>query len=152
MKAADNQLLSLALALLAGGMIPFQSAMNSQLGRSLQSPYYSALTVFVVATIGLTLYNLVSQQPAPTLSLFAEAPRWSYLGGVLGGAYILLIVICAPKLGIGNVTIMVLLGQLLAAMLIDHFGLLNATLHPINWQRLVGVVLLIVGVYIVRNY
>jgi len=152
MKASDNQLIFLALALLAGGMIPFQSAMNSQLGRSLQSPYFSALTVFVVAAIGLTIYNLASQQTVPTLAQFAGAPKWSYLGGVLGGTYILLIVICAPKLGIGNVTIMVLLGQILAAMLIDHFGLLNATLHPINWQRLIGVGLLIAGVYIVRRF
>lgn len=152
MKASDNQLLFLALALLAGGMIPFQSAMNSQLGRSLQSPYYSALSVFVVAAIGLVIYNLLSQQSVPTIQQFAEAPRWSYLGGVMGGIYILLIVICAPRLGIGNVTIMVLLGQVLAAMLIDQFGLLNATLHPINWQRLVGVGLLIAGVYIIRKY
>lgn len=152
MKASDNQLIFLALALLAGGMIPFQSAMNSQLGRSLQSPYFSALTVFVVAAIGLTIYNLASQQTVPTLVQFSGAPKWSYLGGVLGGSYILLIVICAPKLGIGNVTIMVLLGQILAAMLIDHFGLLNATLHPINWQRLIGVGLLIAGVYIVRRF
>lgn len=152
MKASDNQLIFLALALLAGGMIPFQSAMNSQLGRSLQSPYFSALTVFVVAAIGLTIYNLASQQTVPTLVQFSDAPKWSYLGGVLGGSYILLIVICAPKLGIGNVTIMVLLGQILAAMLIDHFGLLNATLHPINWQRLIGVGLLIAGVYIVRRF
>ncbi|WP_338876393.1 DMT family transporter [Spirosoma sp. SC4-14] len=152
MKASDNQLLFLVLALLAGGMIPFQSAMNSQLGRSLQSPYFSALTVFVVAAIGLTIYNLASQQTVPALTQFSDAPKWSYLGGVLGGSYILLIVICAPKLGIGNVTIMVLLGQILAAMLIDHFGLLNATLHPINWQRLIGVGLLIAGVYIVRKF
>lgn len=152
MKPTDKQLLFLGLALLAGGMIPFQSAMNSQLGRSLQSPYYSALTVFVVAAIGLTVYNLATQQATPALSQFTSAPAWSYLGGLLGGTYILLIVICAPKLGIGNVTIMVLLGQILAAMLIDQFGLLKAPLHPINWQRLVGVGLLIAGVYIVRKY
>lgn len=148
----NTQLLFISLAVLAGAMIPFQSAMNTQLGKSLQSPYYSALTVFVVAAIGLTFYNLVSQQAVPGSSQFADAPRWSYLGGILGGAYILLIVICAPKLGIGNVTLMVLLGQVFAALLIDQFGLLNAPIHAITWQRIVGVLLVLVGVYIVRTF
>lgn len=148
----NNQLIFLLLSLLAGAMIPFQSAMNSQLGKSLQSPYYSALTVFVVAAIGLLLYNLLTQQPLPRSSQFADAPNWSYLGGILGGTYILLIVICAPRLGIGNVTIMVLLGQIVAAMIIDQFGLLNAAVHTINWQRLVGLCLLVAGVYLVRKF
>lgn len=148
----SNQLLFILLAVLAGAMIPFQSAMNTQLGKSLQSPYYSALTVFVVAAVGLGLYILVIRQAVPGSGQFADAPLWSYLGGVLSGAYILLIVICAPQLGIGNVTIMVLLGQVLAAMLIDQFGLLNAPLHSLNWQRLLGVVLVVAGVYIVRKF
>lgn len=148
-----NQSLSfIALAVLAGAMIPFQSAMNTQLGKSLQSPYFSALTVFVVAAIGLTIYNLVSRQPLPGGAQFAGAPWWGYLGGVLGGAYILLIVICAPRLGIGTVTLMVLLGQVLAALVIDQFGLLNAPLHALTWQRAVGVLLVLIGVYIVRSY
>ena len=140
------------LAVCAGAMIPFQSAMNAQLGKSLQSPYFSALAVFVVAALGLTLYNVLTRQAPPTAAQFAEAPRWSYLGGVLGGAYILLIVICAPALGIGTVTLMVLLGQVLAALLIDQFGLLNAPAHALTWQRAVGVGLVVAGVYLVRKF
>lgn len=148
----SNSLLYLTLALVAGAGIPFQSAMNSQLGKSLQSPSYSALTVFLVAAVGLTLYNLITQNPVPNASQFTSAPTWSYFGGFLGGTYVLLIVICAPKLGIGNTTIMVLLGQVLAAMIIDQFGILNAAMHQLNWQRLVGVVLLLTGVYLIRKF
>lgn len=148
----NAQLLFITLALVAGAMIPFQSAMNAQLAKTLQSPYYSALTVFLIAFTGLLLYILVSRFAMPATTQFAAAPKWSYLGGILGGAYILLIVICAPKLGIGNVTVMVLLGQILAATLIDQFGLLNATVHTINWQRTIGLLLMIAGVYLVKKY
>lgn len=140
------------LALLAGVMIPFQSAMNAQLGKALQSPYYSSLVVFIVAALGISIYILASRFVLPTTTQFTSAPKWSYLGGVLGGTYILLIVITAPKLGIGNVTVMVLLGQVLAAVIIDQFGLLGATIHHINWQRLVGVALLIIGVYLIKKF
>lgn len=148
----SNQLLFILLSLLAGAMIPFQSAMNAQLGKSLQSPYYSALTVFVVAFIGLAIYILAARYSTPSGSQFAAAPKWSYLGGIFGGTYILLIVICAPKLGIGNVTVVVLLGQIIAAVFIDQFGLLNAMVHRITWQRLLGVALMIAGVYLVRKF
>jgi bacterial/archaeal transporter family-2 protein len=148
----NNAILFIILAISAGAMIPFQSAMNTALGKNLQSPYFSALSVFIIAAIGLALYILITKQTVPNIQQFTNAPKWSYLGGILGGTYILLIVLLAPKLGIGNVTVMVLLGQILAAMIIDQFGLLGATVHTINWQRAIGLVLLIIGVYIVKKY
>lgn len=140
------------LSLLAGMMIPFQSAMNANLSKNLQSPYFSAFTVFVVAAVGILSYILITKQTVPSVSQYQTASWWSYLGGILGGAYILLIVICAPKLGIGNVTVLVLLGQIISAMLIDQFGLLQAPVHHVNWQRLIGVALMIAGVYLVKKY
>ena len=148
----NQSIIFIVLALLAGAMIPFQSAMNSTLGKNLQSPYYSSLIVFVVAAVAISIYILTSRFALPTATQFAAAPKWSYLGGVLGGTYILLIVIAAPKLGIGNVTVMVLLGQVLAAIIIDQFGLLGAVKHILNWQRLIGVVLLISGVYLIKKF
>lgn len=148
----NHQILFLILALLAGIMIPFQSAINAQLGKALQSPYYSALTVFVVAAIGIFIYIVLSRFATPSAEQFSSAPVWSYLGGVLGGAYILLIVICAPKLGIGNVTVLVLLGQIPSAVLIDHFGLLGFLVHTLNWKRLEGVVFMAAGVYLFRKF
>lgn len=148
----NNQILFILLSLCAGIMIPFQSAMNAQLGKILQSSYYATLTVFFVAFISLALYIIVSRYPIPSTQEFNTAPKWSYLGGVLGGAYILLIVICAPKLGIGNVTVMLLLGQIIAAIVIDHFGLLKFPVHAVNWQRMIGVILMIGGMYLVKKF
>ena len=148
----DNAILFIVLALSAGMMIPFQSAMNAQLGKALQSPYYAALTVFLVAAAGLLIYIIMMRYSIPSAQQFNIAPKWSYLGGIFGGAYILLIVICAPKLGIGNVTVLVLLGQILSAIVIDQFGLLNAPLHALNWQRVFGVILVIAGVYLVKKF
>lgn len=146
------QILFVVLALCAGMMIPFQSAMNAHLGKSLQSPYFSTLTVFVVAMTGLLVYILLFRHSVPALQNFKAAPVWSYLGGVLGAAYILLIVICAPRLGIGNVTVMVLAGQIVAAVLIDHWGLLQTPVHPISWPRVAGLLLMAAGVYLVKKF
>ncbi len=148
----NNSLLFLLLSLTAGMMIPFQSALNARLGKALQSPYYAALIVFLIAFTGLVIYILLARLPLPSVTQIRSAPATSYLGGILGGAYILLIVICAPKLGIGNVTVLVLLGQILSAMIIDHWGWMNTPVHPINWQRLLGVMLVIAGVWLVKKF
>jgi bacterial/archaeal transporter family-2 protein len=148
----NSSILFTVLAMTAGALIPFQSVMNAQLGKSLQSPYYSSLTVFVVAAIGISFYIIASRSAIPSTTQFTTAPPWGYLGGVLGGAYILLIVITAPKLGIGTTTAMVLLGQILAALVIDQFGLLGVVKHLLNWQRLIGVALLIGGVYLIKKF
>ena len=145
-------ILFVVLALLAGAMIPFQSAMNTALGKQLQSPYFSALTVFIVAAVGISVYIIACGYKIPQANQFISAPKWSYLGGVLGGTYILLIVICAPKLGIGNVTVMVLLGQIIAATTIDQWGLMGSAIHHVNWQRLIGIALMVAGVYLVKKF
>ncbi len=147
-----NAILFIVLALLAGMMIPFQSAMNAQLGKALQSPYYAALTVFCIAAVGLLGYILAMRYSMPATQQFRAAPGWAYIGGILGGGYILLIVICAPKLGIGNATVLVLLGQVLSAVIIDQFGLLKTPVHLLNWQRIGGVILIVAGVYLVKKF
>ncbi|KAB1157823.1 DMT family transporter [Flavobacterium luteum] len=148
----NNAILFIILAISAGAMIPFQSAMNTALGKNLQSPYFSALSVFLIAFLGLVIYIIITKQTIPSYIQFTSAPKWSYLGGILGGTYILLIVLLAPKLGIGNVTVLVLLGQVLAAMIIDQFGLFGAPIHTINWQRLIGILLLCTGVYLIKKF
>ncbi len=148
----NNSAVSIMFAIMAGAMIPFQSAMNTALGKNLQSPYFSALSVFVIAALGLWVFILFSKQSIPAPVKFSGAPLWSYLGGILGGCYILMIILLAPKLGIGNVTVLVLMGQILAAMIIDQFGLLGTIVHPVNWQRFAGILLLCAGVYLVKKY
>lgn len=148
----SNSIVYFILAISAGAMIPFQSAMNTQLGKNLESPYFSALTVFVTAFVALSMFILLSRTTVPTTTQFAAAPKWSYWGGLLGGAYILLIVLCAPKLGIGNVTVLVLLGQILSAVIIDHFGMLKSPVHPVSFTRVMGVILILAGVYLVKKF
>lgn len=148
----NQSILYLLLSLMAGMMIPFQTAMNAQLGKSLHSPYYSAVTVFVVAFIGLVLYILSARYSFPGIEAYQSAPWWSYLGGILGGAYILLIVVCSPRLGIGTVTTLVLLGQVVSALLIDSTGMMKTVVHPLNWQRVLGVLLVAGGVYLVKKF
>ena len=82
-----------------------------------------------------------------------SAPYWLILGGGLIGAYVVFISLMAtPILGVTTLFAALLGGQLLIAVLLDHFGLLGLNPHPINFGRFLGLSLLIVGVFLVRKY
>ncbi len=79
------------------------------------------------------------------------APAWVYIGGLLGVVYVVAVIFLAPKLG-GLLTFaLAIAGQLLAALLLDHLGWLYPQ-RPINLLRLLGVVLLVGGVWLIRRY
>jgi transporter family-2 protein len=148
----SSQMIFLIMAVGAGMMVPFKNAMNSQLGKQLENPYFSTLIIFTLAVIGMGSFIFLSKQNIPNFSLFLKSPWWCYFGGILGGIYILLIILCAPQLGIGNATILILFGQIVSAVVIDQFGLLNSPVHPVNWQRLTGVLCVALGVYLVKRF
>jgi transporter family-2 protein len=83
--------------------------------------------------------------------MVAEVPWWAWSGGLFGGAFILLAILLLPTLGAATLFALVIAGQVLAAITLDHFGALGLTPHPISTARLAGAVLLIAGVALMRD-
>ncbi|MBJ7427662.1 MAG: DMT family transporter [Bacteroidia bacterium] len=149
----NASLLFVLLALLAGAFVPFQTGGNTILTKSLGSGFYASLVVFIVAALTIAIVIMLQRQSIPTTIQMQSAPLYSwFIGGVLGAAYIFLLIYLAPKLGIANVTGFVVAGQLITAIVFDHFGLLHFPVHPINWQRLAGIALLLSGLFLIKKY
>lgn len=146
------QILWILLAIFAGVMIPVQTSFNTALGKSLGSPFLSSLAVFVVAAIAVIITIAATKTGLPSLAAIQSAPWWAWLGGLLGGAYIVILIFLTPKLGVGTVTGLVVAGQIIAAVVIDHFGLLNFPVHELSIYRIVGVLMMIGGVILVRQF
>ena len=143
-----NAILYPSIMLLAGIGIPVMAALNSHLGVKLGS---SALATVVVFFVGL-LVSLVylSQTDTGLTQLLNQNLAWYfYLGGALVAFYILSITWVSPRYGIGNAVSFVLLGQLIAISVIDHFGLLGARQTLLDHSRIIGLILMITGVFLV---
>jgi transporter family-2 protein len=84
----------------------------------------------------------------PRVSFDPSIPLWFYLGGIFVAIYILGMTWVAPRFGVGNAVAFVLLGQLISMALIDQFAWFGAAHHPITWQRLLGLALMTVGVFL----
>ncbi|MHC0053890.1 DMT family transporter [Actibacterium sp. D379-3] len=135
--------------LVAGIGIPVLAALNAQLGTRLGSPVAAAVCLFAVALTTATIAVLISGPGA--LSHAPDAPAHLFAAGVLIAFYVLSITWIAPRFGVGNAVFFVLLGQLISAALIDHFGLMGALPQPLNPTRAAGIALMALGVFVAQR-
>ena len=137
------------LAFVAGALIPVQAAANAALSKSLQGNVaFAALTLFVVAGTASAGAALLAGGQLPTAAALRAAPWWSYLGGVIVAFYVFTITFLAPRVGVGTAISLIVTGQIVAALTIDHFGLFRSLTFPLTPARLVGAVLMAVGVFL----
>lgn len=137
------------IALLAGSAIATQAAINSQLNKSLaQQPLMAAFISFLVGTLFLFILVLIKGQLSHSLTLLGQIPAWKFTGGFLGVILVVSTTVLAPKLGLANMLFFIILGQLLSAMLIDHFGLFSMPQQPVITSKIIGLIIILIGIFI----
>ena len=140
-----------ASVMLAAGIgIPVLAALNAQLGNRIGSPAAAATILFVVALCVATLAMLFTSGVA-ALAQVPVQPKHLLLGGFFVAFYVLSVTWIAPRFGVGNAVFCVLLGQMLAASTIDHFGLFGAVVRPFNLMRASGIGLMALGVLLIQR-
>lgn len=146
MKISAQLLMLMPFAMGVGIAITFQTAINSQLREYLYSPIQAALLSFLVGTIALAVLVFFQSAEKPSLEMFKQIPWFLWLGGLLGVYAISVSISTAPKLGFLTLSGLIIFGQIVMSMIIDQFGLLGTEKTPINWQRLLGGVVIFTGV------
>lgn len=137
------------LALTAGALIPVQAAANAALSQAIRGKVaFAALILFGVAGGAVLVANLVMGVRPPPASELRAAPAWGYAGGLIVATYVLTITFLVPRLGVGSAIALIVTGQIVGAVLIDHFGLLRAPTVPVTPARLAGAVLMVAGVFL----
>lgn len=135
------------LTMLAAGLgIPVLAALNAALGRHIGAPAAAASVLFVVALAVAVIVALITGPQG--FARLIGAPKHLYLAGTLVAFYVISITWVAPIIGVGNAVFLVLIGQLVSAALIDHFGLFGALATPISPMRLLGIGVMALGVFI----
>jgi transporter family-2 protein len=139
-----------AIMFLTGVGIPILAALNGGLGTRLGSPMAASMILFglafLIATSGALFTGSVGQ-----MRFTADIPAQFYFGGLFVAFYVIAVTFIAPKFGVGNAIFFVLVGQLISAATIDHFGLFGALRSAIDARRVAGIALMIAGVYLARR-
>ena len=137
----------LLIGFAVGMGLSFQTSINGRLRKSVKSPFLTSLISFAVSTVFITVMAwIMTDSLWIPPSFFESHPWWIWLGGVLGLIFLTGNILLVPKLGAVQTVIFPVLGQILAGVLVDEFGLFGAPLVPMNAVKLGGTLLVIAGV------
>ncbi|HYE32913.1 MAG TPA: DMT family transporter, partial [Methylomirabilota bacterium] len=92
---------------------------------------------------------LIIRPPMPASTALRGTPWWNWLGGPLGALIVLSGAALAPRLGAAAFIASVVGGQLLCAVILDHFGAMHLPQQSISPTRLLGVTMVFGGVLLV---
>ena len=131
-----------------GGLVALQAPVNSILGRAIGT-WQAAFVSFAIGTVALAAIAALATGGLGQVSGVRNV-SWVYLtGGLLGAAYVTTILVTVRTLGAGGVVAATVAGQLALSVVVDHFGLIGVAKQPITITKVVGVVLLGLGTYLV---
>lgn len=136
----------LIIALAAGVALATQSAINTQLAKAMSGEAVIATFIsFAVGTIVLFFIAWVKTDLWGNLSAIPSQPWWKLIGGVLGVIVVFTTVLLAPKLGITAMLFFIIVGQLITAATIDHFGLIGMPIREVNITKFIGLIIVAFG-------
>jgi len=138
------------MAALVGAGITIQVGMNATVRMTIGSPILAAIVNFVVGLAALVLLAVASGARVVPGSV-AAVPAWAWFGGLLGATYVAATTVLGPKLGAASFLALTLAGQMVAALLVDHYGVIGFPQSPLTPTRLIGTALLVVGVLLIMR-
>lgn len=139
--------LSYLIGIISGAAATVQASFNGEIRRRFRSPYITAAVNFVVALSLIAVILLITEHSlALPLQEILKYPPWIFMGGLCGATIVMAGIICLPVLGSARNMMLLCFGQIMAGLLIDHFGIFNAPETKMTLMRAVGAVLEIVGI------
>ncbi|WKK81260.2 DMT family transporter [Marivirga arenosa] len=147
-----SNLILMMLVFLAGAILPIQAGFNIQIGKAVQQPVFAAFASFLIGTTALFLYLLAVRFNFSSISATQTVSPLFWTAGILGAFYVASVIIIAPRLGTALTFSLIVGGQMIISLILDHFGLLGFSIKEINWQRILGVIFLVLGVLLIRKY
>lgn len=140
-----------AWAAASGALIPVLAAMNGRLGKELANIPYSVLPVFVAGLVGSIILIIALKAEVPSIEKLTKVPPYYYASGLIMFFYIVSATFLTPRFGVANTIFFVVVAQIVSATVIDHFGLLGASVQSLSPRRLIGILMLIGGLVLARG-
>ncbi len=138
---------SIVMAVMIGMLLPLQALINAALGRQTQGPLFASLVSFLVGTAVLVLCWLATRTPSAQVE-WGRLPWWAWTGGLIGALYVAMATVLVPRMGAAALICLIVFGQVLGSLLLDHYGVLHAR-QPIDAGRIIGAVLVVAGALLV---
>ena len=144
--------LLLAIAFGVGALITVQIGTNTRLKEALGDAVPAVIISSLLGVVILVGVTLLGRTPWPSATRIAGAPWWAWLGGLLGAVYAVATVLLARRLGAATLTALVVTGQLVCSVVLDHFGAVGFSEHALSAGRVAGCLLMIAGFVLIARF
>lgn len=136
---------------LVGASLAVQIGLNATMRQHVGSPMAAALINFLVGTLVLFLIVLLSRGSLPVLAQAGGAPWWAWGAGLLGAVFIAASTAFGPLIGGATFLALLVAGQMIAALAIDHYGVLSFPVRPVDSWRIAGALLVVAGIFMLAR-
>jgi bacterial/archaeal transporter family-2 protein len=141
---------STLLAVCAGTSFVVQQAVNAELRTDLNSAAWAGFVSYLGGTVCMLGLALALRETTPSFDVFARSNWWAWTGGFFGAIYIAVSILLVPRLGTATFVALLISGQMLTSLIVDHYGFFNLARHTADPSRIFGAVLLVIGVLLMR--
>lgn len=148
--AASTLLIAIIACVIGGMFTALQAPTNAMLSRPLNSPVNAAFVSFAVGTAVL-LVAILLVRVRPDWTGVKALPWYAWMGGAYGAVFVVAAAFSAPRLGVASTITLMIAGQLICSVLVDHLGGFGLPARPVNLVKLAGVGLVFLGVVLVRR-
>jgi len=147
----NPSLLAMIAVVFGGAATALQAPTNARMMAAAGSPVNAAFVSFAVGTAALGIVAVLLQQK-PDMAVARGLPWYVWIGGLYGAIFVVAAAWGVPRLGVATTITLMVAGQLLLSLVLDHFGIMGVPRHPVNLGRAAGVALVLVGVLMVRRF
>ena len=133
-------------AFVAGLAIVLQGQFMGLMDRALGTKESIFITY---ASGGLIITLLMLATGGGNLKNWQNVPWYAFGAGILGLIIVGSIGYVVPRLGVAKGFTLIVATQFLVAALIDHYGFFGAAVRPMDLARLLGLGLILIGVWMV---
>jgi len=139
----------LLIAFTAGVAMAAQGSMNSAVSKAIGLSEATFVVHFSATVIMVAILILGIGQG--NWSNYSQIPWYYYLGGLIGVIITYGVVMSIPKLGVAVATTSIIVGQVLTACMVDHFGFFGLEKIPFTWLKFLGLIFLSIGAKLLLN-
>lgn len=140
------------IIIIAGVLQAWGPPMNGVLQKSLSNPWLASVVSFLPVIAVLSCVFLCLPRPMPTGEGVMQMPWWAPLGGLVGAIAVVVGLMFVNKVGAGTLAGLTITANFLMSLLIDKYGWFGIEVHPLNWGRIAGASLMVVGIYLVSKF
>jgi bacterial/archaeal transporter family-2 protein len=138
----------IVFVIVIGAGLPLQALVNARLGVLTAGSIFASSLSILVSLIVAVVFLIVQRPSLPPLDQVARLPLWMWVGGVVGGCYVIAATLGVPRVGAAGFVALIVLGQMIGSLILDHFGILHPA-QPANATRVFGVLLVMAGMLLV---